>query len=68
MGGLPNEVEMAVMIVVQVPRWQIARLHQRVLVDQLGNGSIVSISAGGKLVAIAETDAGVLRPVRVMNL
>ena len=40
----------------------------RARIDQLGNGSIVSISAGGKLVAIAETDAGVLRPVRVMNL
>lgn len=40
----------------------------RARIDQLGDGSIVSISAGGKLVAIAETDAGVLRPVRVMNL
>ena len=40
----------------------------RARIDQLGNGSIVSISAGGKLVAIAETDTGMLRPVRVMNL
>lgn len=44
------------------------RPSDRARIDQLGNGSIVSISAGGKLVAIAETDAGVLRPVRVMNL
>jgi tRNA pseudouridine55 synthase len=40
----------------------------RARIDQLGDGSIVSISAGGRLVAIAETGAGVLRPVRVMNL
>ena len=40
----------------------------RACIDQLGNGSIVSVSTGGKLVAIAEIDAGMLRPVRVMNL
>ncbi len=37
-------------------------------IDQLGNGSIVSVSSGGKLVALAETDDGLLRPVRVLNL
>jgi tRNA pseudouridine55 synthase len=40
----------------------------RACIDQLGNGSIVSVSAGGKLVAVAEIDAGMLRPVRVLNL
>jgi len=40
----------------------------RARIDQLGNGSIVSISSGGKLVAIAETDMGMLRSVRGMNL
>jgi tRNA pseudouridine55 synthase len=40
----------------------------RAHIDQLGNGSIVSVTAGGKLVAIAEIDMGMLRPVRVMNL
>ena len=37
-------------------------------IDQLGNGSIISVSAGGKLVALAEMDDGMLRPVRVLNL
>ena len=40
----------------------------RACIDQLGNGSIVSVSASGKLVALAEMDAGMLRPVRVLNL
>ena len=40
----------------------------RASIDQLGNGSIVSVSASGKLVALAETDDGLLRPVRVLNL
>ena len=40
----------------------------RATIDQLGNGSIVSVSASGKLVALAEFDAGMLRPVRVLNL
>jgi tRNA pseudouridine55 synthase len=40
----------------------------RACIDQLGDGSIVSVSAGGKLVAVAEIDAGMLRPVRVLNL
>jgi tRNA pseudouridine55 synthase len=40
----------------------------RACIDQLGNGSIVSVSAGGKLVALAEIDVGMLRPVRVLNL
>jgi tRNA pseudouridine55 synthase len=44
------------------------RPTDRARIDQLGNGSIVSVSADGKLVAIAETDMGMLRPVRVMNL
>jgi len=40
----------------------------RTRIDQLGNGSIVAVSAGGSLLAIAETDMGKLRPVRVMNI
>ena len=40
----------------------------RATIDQLGNGSIVSVSASGKLIALAEFDAGMLRPVRVLNL
>jgi tRNA pseudouridine55 synthase len=40
----------------------------RACIDQLGNGSIVAVLACGKLVALTETDAGMLRPVRVMNL
>jgi len=40
----------------------------RASIDQLGNGSIVSVSSSGKLVALAETDDGMLRPVRVLNL
>jgi tRNA pseudouridine55 synthase len=37
-------------------------------IDQLCEGSVVSVSAGGTLVAIAKLDAGSLRPVRVLNL
>jgi tRNA pseudouridine55 synthase len=44
------------------------RPEDRACIDQLGNGSIVSVSTGGKLVALTEIDAGVLRPVRVLNL
>ncbi|HVJ55113.1 MAG TPA: tRNA pseudouridine(55) synthase TruB [Aliidongia sp.] len=44
------------------------RPEDRACIDQLGNGSIVSISACGKLVALVEVDAGMLRPVRVLNL
>ena len=44
------------------------RPQDRACIDQLGNGSIVSVSASGKLVALVEIDAGMLRPVRVMNL
>jgi len=44
------------------------RPSDRACIDQLGNGSIVSVSAGGKLVALAEFDAGMLRPVRVLNI
>jgi tRNA pseudouridine55 synthase len=40
----------------------------RACIDQLGNGSIVSVSADGKLVALVEIDEGLLRPVRVLNL
>ncbi len=40
----------------------------RARIDQLGNGSIVSVSTAGRLFAIAETDAGSLRPVRVLNI
>jgi tRNA pseudouridine55 synthase len=40
----------------------------RASIDQLGNGAIVSVSACGKLAALAEIDAGMLRPVRVLNL
>jgi len=40
----------------------------RATIGQLGNGSIVSVSTSGKLVALAEFDAGMLRPVRVLNL
>ncbi|GGE99591.1 tRNA pseudouridine synthase B [Aliidongia dinghuensis] len=40
----------------------------RANIDQLGNGSIVSVSASGKLVALAALDEGMLRPVRVLNL
>jgi tRNA pseudouridine55 synthase len=44
------------------------RPEDRACIDQLGNGSIVSVSASGKLVALVEIDAGMLRPVRVLNL
>jgi tRNA pseudouridine55 synthase len=44
------------------------RPEDRACIDQLGNGSIVSVSACGKLVALVEIDAGMLRPVRVLNL
>ncbi len=44
------------------------RPQDRACIDQLGNGSIVSVSASGKLVALVEIDAGMLRPVRVLNL
>ena len=43
-------------------------LPDQATIDQLGNGSIVSVSSSGKLVALAEFDAGMLRPVRVLNL
>ena len=36
--------------------------------DRLAAGSIISVSAGGILVAIATIDAGALKPVRVLNL
>jgi tRNA pseudouridine55 synthase len=44
------------------------RPADRACIDQLGNGSIIAVSACGKLVALTETDAGMLRPVRVLNL
>jgi tRNA pseudouridine55 synthase len=37
-------------------------------IDRLQEGTVVSVSTGGKLVAIARLDAGLLRPVRVLNL
>jgi tRNA pseudouridine55 synthase len=40
----------------------------RTRIDRLAEGSILSVSANGILVAIAAIDAGALRPVRVMNL
>jgi tRNA pseudouridine55 synthase len=40
----------------------------RAHIDQLGDGSIVSVSACGKLAALVEIDGGMLRPVRVLNL
>jgi tRNA pseudouridine55 synthase len=43
-------------------------LMDRAYIDQLGNGAIVSVSAGGKLVALVEINGGLLRPVRVLNL
>jgi tRNA pseudouridine55 synthase len=44
------------------------RPTDRACIDQLGNGSIISVSTGGKLVALTELDAGMLRPVRVLNI
>jgi tRNA pseudouridine55 synthase len=40
----------------------------RARIDQIGDGATVCAMRGGKLVAVAEIDAGGLRPVRVMNL
>ncbi|HLY58036.1 MAG TPA: tRNA pseudouridine(55) synthase TruB [Stellaceae bacterium] len=40
----------------------------RTRIDRLAEGSILSVSAAGILVAIAAIDAGALRPVRVLNL
>ena len=37
-------------------------------IDQLGDGTTVCATSGGKLVAVAEIAAGGLRPVRVLNL
>jgi tRNA pseudouridine55 synthase len=43
------------------------RPPERARLDQLGNGVMVRAKTGGMLVALAETDAGWLRPVRVIN-
>jgi tRNA pseudouridine55 synthase len=43
------------------------RPPERARLDQLGNGVMVRATTGGMLVALAETDAGWLRPVRVIN-
>jgi tRNA pseudouridine55 synthase len=40
----------------------------RTRIDQLAQGSIVSVLAAGAIVALAAIDAGALRPVRVLNL
>jgi tRNA pseudouridine55 synthase len=37
-------------------------------IDQLDQGSVVAVSASGKLVGIAKLDVGLLRPMRVLNL
>jgi tRNA pseudouridine55 synthase len=44
------------------------RPSDRARIDQLGEGATVCATTGGKLVALVEVAAGVLRPVRVMNL
>jgi tRNA pseudouridine55 synthase len=44
------------------------RPSDRARIDQLGDGATVCATTGGKLVALAEVAAGVLKPVRVMNL
>jgi tRNA pseudouridine55 synthase len=44
------------------------RPSDRARIDQLGDGTTVCATTGGKLVAVAEIAAGGLRPVRVMNL
>jgi tRNA pseudouridine55 synthase len=43
------------------------RPPERARLDQLGNGVMVRAKTGGMLVALVETDAGWLRPVRVIN-
>jgi tRNA pseudouridine55 synthase len=37
-------------------------------IDEIQHGALVRATAGGKLVALAEIDRGVLRTVRVLNL
>ncbi|MCC7274437.1 MAG: tRNA pseudouridine(55) synthase TruB [Alphaproteobacteria bacterium] len=44
------------------------RADERIRLDALGEGTVVSTHAGGRLVAMAEIRGGALRPVRVMNL
>jgi tRNA pseudouridine55 synthase len=44
------------------------RPGDRARIDQLGDGAIVCAITAGRLVAVAETVGGTLRPVRVMNL
>jgi tRNA pseudouridine55 synthase len=44
------------------------RPADRTRIGLLDDGSIISVSAGGILVALAAIDAGALRPVRVLNL
>lgn len=44
------------------------RPSDRARIDQLGDGTTVCATSGGKLVALAEIAAGGLRPVRVLNL
>ncbi|MGH7090895.1 MAG: tRNA pseudouridine(55) synthase TruB, partial [Stellaceae bacterium] len=41
---------------------------ERARIDQIGDGATVCAMSEGKLVALAETQAGGLRPVRVLNL
>jgi len=40
----------------------------RARIHQLGDGSVVSVLTGGKLVALTETNAGMLKPMRILNV
>ncbi len=44
------------------------RPSDRARIDQLGDGATVRATTGGKLVAVAQTVAGGIKPVRVLNL
>jgi tRNA pseudouridine55 synthase len=44
------------------------RPDDRARIEQLGDGTTVRATTGGKLVAVAEIAAGALKPVRVLNL
>jgi tRNA pseudouridine55 synthase len=44
------------------------RPDDRARIEQLGDGTTVRATTGGKLVAVAEIAAGTLKPVRVLNL
>jgi tRNA pseudouridine55 synthase len=41
---------------------------ERARIDQIGDGATLCAMSEGKLIALVETEAGGLRPVRVMNL